>query len=214
MQAAEDAQKARLAADANEKKPLDVQSLHSGEGVEVWGQRRLHAPRFDDVLLAACHHLHSRCDVLVTQSRERALESPLKRLGRQSFVQCLKTSSGASCKSAPEITARAHACSKACPVYLWAITGLGVKRSCSSLCTQTTASTAPLSSIWQAIWVTIPVHCAPGTGGVAIAYIMSWCTPKCRSSMLSRSLQDIFYSCGEVAKRACRLALDAAPEKR
>jgi len=67
--------------------------------------------------------------------------------------------------------------------------GLGEKRSCSSLCTHTTASTLPDSSMLIAICVTMPVHCAPASGGVLSAYIISSCTPKCRSSRLSRSLR-------------------------
>ena len=39
-------------------------------------------------------------------------------------------------------------------------TGFGVKRSFSSLWTQTTASTRPDSSISMAMDVTMPVHCA------------------------------------------------------
>lgn len=48
-----------------------------------------------------------------------------------------------------------------------ATTGAGVNRSDSPLCTQTTASTVPDSSMSIAIWVTMPVHCAHTRVGLA-----------------------------------------------
>lgn len=50
-----------------------------------------------------------------------------------------------------------------------ATTGKGARRSLGSLWTQTTASTALVSSIATAIEVTTPVHWAPSTGGTARA---------------------------------------------
>lgn len=59
-----------------------------------------------------------------------------------------------------------------------------------SLCTHTTASTALLSSICIAMLVTMPVHCAPGTGGVLVPYRTSSTTPKRNSVPSSVRLHD------------------------
>lgn len=49
---------AHLTANANEQETLHIQGFHRGQGVEIWGERRLHAFCLKDVFFASCHHLH------------------------------------------------------------------------------------------------------------------------------------------------------------